>query len=582
VSDDATLRTIRHELRTPLNHILGYSELLGEELSETGPRHLLPDLEKIGMAARRLISLVDRFFADGAHAPETRTLTAAGWAAARNDARPVPSQSRPSCEAAVRVAPAPPIEAGGALLVVDDDKLNRDLLARRLARRGYQVEVASGGHEALEMAQSGRFALVLLDVMMPDIDGLEVLRRLRESFSPSDLPVVMATAMDSSEDVVAALHGGANDYVTKPLDFDVVLARVESQLGLKRAKERVVQLVHELERRNRFIRKTFGQFLSDEVVEALLDSPEGVRLGGERRRVTILMSDLRGFTALASRVSPEQLVSLLNVYLGKMAEVIMSYGGTVDELLGDAVLAVFGAPAFRPNDAARAVACAVAMQHAVLAVNAENRQRGLPEISMGIALNTADVVVGNIGSAQRMKYAVVGAAVNLTARIESYALGGQVLVSASVLQEAGSIVSVGSKTVVRGKGLAEPITAYELRGIAGGYDLYLSEQVEPLVVLLQAIPVELWLVQDKKIAHERYRARFVKLSNQGGELQVSRPLPVQSNLLLRVFEPAGARLAGDLYAKVVASTAEQSVLVRFTAVPCELEASLERWMASGG
>src|SRR6185295_19991863 len=158
---------------------------------------------------------------------------------------------------------------------------------------------------------------------------------------------------------------GANDYVTKPLDFPVVMARTEAQLSLKRAISEISRLNDQLQRRNQFIRRTFGRYLSDEVVASLLETPEGTRLGGEKRTVSLLMSDLRGSSALAERLEPEQVVRLLNNYLGAMAEVITRFQGTIDEFIGDAILALFGAPVGREDDAERAAACAVAMQLAM-------------------------------------------------------------------------------------------------------------------------------------------------------------------------------------------------------------------------
>ncbi len=240
------------------------------------------------------------------------------------------------------------VQAGhGSLLVVDDQEINRDMLSRRLERRGYTVAAAEDGPQALEMIKTQKFDLVLLDIMMPRISGLEVLRILRARYPAADLPVIMATAKDQSSDVVEALQLGANDYVTKPFDFPVVLARIQTQLSLRRAMDEIQRLAKQLELRNTFIRATFGRYLTDEVVASLLDSPEGLKLGGEQRQVTILMSDLRGFTSLSGELAPQQVVAILNRYLGTMAEVTMQYQGTIDEFVGDAIFVIFGAPVWR-------------------------------------------------------------------------------------------------------------------------------------------------------------------------------------------------------------------------------------------
>ncbi len=161
----------------------------------------------------------------------------------------------------------------GSLLVVDDSEMNRDMLARRLVRRGYTVAAAENGRQALGMIADQPYDLIILDIMMPGLSGLEVLEELRRRYAPSELPVIMATAKDQSEDIVQALRLGANDYVTKPLDFPVVLARVQTQLSLVRAMQEIQTLAGKLEQRNRFIRDTFGQYVADEIVANLLASP---------------------------------------------------------------------------------------------------------------------------------------------------------------------------------------------------------------------------------------------------------------------------------------------------------------------
>src|SRR6266446_4145581 len=425
--------------------------------------------------------------------------------------------------------------AQGSLLVVDDNPMNRDMLARRLARRGYTVAVAADGQEALTMIEAQQFDLVLLDIMMPGISGLDVLKSLRQRYSVTDLPVIMATAKDQSEDIVAALQLGANDYITKPLDFPVVLARTQTQLSLKRAMEEIQRLAAQLELRTRFIRDTFGRYLTDEVVTILLDSPAGLQLGGEKRRVTILISDLRGFTSLSGRLAPEQLMAMLNRYLDTMIEVIMQYQGTIDEIIGDAMLVIFGAPIGRQDDAQRAVACAVAMQLAMATVNAENRRAGLPDMEMGIGVHTGEVVVGNIGSHKRTKYGVVGSHVNLTSRIQSYTIGGQILLSEATRQEVGPLVRMHKQMEVEAKGIAEPITLYELRGIGGAYNLFLPEREEALFALPQELPLQYTVLEGEHVGRTVYQGSFVTLSARGGEVRSEHLVASWSNIKMRLM-----------------------------------------------
>ncbi|MGH2415137.1 MAG: adenylate/guanylate cyclase domain-containing protein, partial [Microcystaceae cyanobacterium] len=237
------------------------------------------------------------------------------------------------------------------------------------------------------------------------------------------------------------------------------------------------------------MRKTFGRYLTDQVVANLMENPSASKLGGERRKITILTSDLRGFTATCERLSPEEVVKILNFYLGHMADVITKHQGTIDEFMGDGILVLFGAPTARKDDAQRAIACAIEMQLAMNPVNEQMETWDLPHLEMGIGINTGEVVVGNIGSEKRTKYGIIGSQVNLTYRIESYTTGGQVLISESTLKEAGSIVKIDGQKEVQPKGVKQLITIYEIGGIGGGYNLFLSKEDEIFLPLAEAIPI---------------------------------------------------------------------------------------------
>ena len=248
-----------------------------------------------------------------------------------------------------------------------------------------------------------------------------------------DLEVMLEMATDHADDLSESLQQERDDLETM-LEMttdhaDALEADLQSQ-------------AEALARRSQFIRETFGRYVSDDVVVQLLDASEGFELGGELRKVTILMSDLRGFTALAECLEPQEVMTLLNRYLEAMVDVILAYRGTIIEILGDGLLVLFGAPLSRDDDAERAVACALAMQLRIDDTNAPNRRAGLPEVDMGIGIHTGEVVVGHIGSQQRTKYGVVGSAVNLTGRIESYTTGGQILISPTTYAETAALLTV--------------------------------------------------------------------------------------------------------------------------------------------
>jgi class 3 adenylate cyclase len=559
---------LRHDLRTPLHQIIGYAELLEDEVRDADQQQYVADLAKIRDAARRALEFVDEAVPPSPEPAGPRVFREPPPRAVTPGAGPRPEATLSL--APVPRPPAPAIDPGGVrLFVVDDNELNRDMLSRRLGSRGYVVELAEDGERALARLEEQTFDLVLLDVMMPGLSGIDVLRRVRERWPESDLPVIMVTARDTTEDVVEALQLGANDYVTKPLDFPVVLARVETQLILKRQKEEIRRLAEDLELHNRFIQALFGRYLSDEVVAGLLASPEGPKLGGEQRKVTLLMSDLRGFTPLTEGLAPERVLHLLNSYLAAMADVILAHQGTIDEFVGDAILAIFGAPLTRPDDARRAVACAVRMQAALQELNRKNETEGLPRLEMGIAIHTGEVIVGNIGSERRTKYGVVGSAVNHAGRIESFTVGGQVLISDATLRECGDGVRVGSRLAIDAKGTRERIVVYDLRGFG---EAEVPEAPEEATLLPDPLNVLCHVVVGKRVEAEAFGGRLVELAVHGGTLITPRRLRALSNLKLEMRPPGRSPI--ELYAKVVHVSADGSVSVRFTSLPAEVEAWL--------
>ena len=250
----------------------------------------------------------------------------------------------------------------------------------------------------------------------------------------------------------------------EPRSFNPILlqARISAGVQRKRWHNKELQYRRELERNQDFIRSVFGRYLSDEIVTDILERPEGLELGGDLRRVTIMMSDIRGFTSLSEQLEPAQVVSLINRYLAAMTDIIMAYHGTIDEFIGDAILAVFGAPQYRDDDADRATQCALEMQAAMEEINRLNREDGLPEITTGIALNTGDVIAGNIGSERRSKYGFVGHAMNVTSRIEDVTAGGEILIADSTLQSLNNQYRTGDSRELKVKGIDELLQVHQI------------------------------------------------------------------------------------------------------------------------
>jgi len=320
------------------------------------------------------------------------------------------------------------------------------------------------------------------------------------------------------------------------------------------------------------LKKMFGRYLSTEVMKSILDDPSVLELGGERRSVTIMMTDLRGFTALSERLEPEQVVQMLNAYFEVMVETILKYNGTINEIIGDALLIIFGAPQEMSDRAQRAIACAIEMQNAMVEVNELNRTQGLPELEMGIGLNETVVIVGNIGSTKRSKYAVVGSGVNMTSRIESYTVGGQILISESVRQEAGKILRIDGQRDVLPKGVETPLRIYEVGGIAGRFNIALEVKDSALVTLTQQIPLRYTILGGKHIGKEKFEGLVARLSRKSAEIELDKPLEILTNLKMNLGDVPEELATKDFYGKVIEPSGKggHNYLVRFTSAPPEV------------
>jgi adenylate cyclase len=270
---------------------------------------------------------------------------------------------------------------------------------------------------------------------------------------------------------------------------------------------------------------------------------------------------------------------MLKNYLGAMADIITDHQGAIDEFQGDGIFALFGAPTTEPDDAARAAACALAMQAAVEGVNEQNRAEGLPDVELGIALNTGDVVVGNVGSTTRTKYGVVGSQVNLTARIESATVGGQVLISDSTVAELDGAAITGRRIELRAKGFREPIGAHELIGLKDRPELQLRSYDDAMAPLEHALPVRFVVIAGKRTDGEALSGALRSLGERSAVLEAETELETFSHLQLRLLDDTMKELPGELYGKVVPAAADlpaRSCEVRFTSIAPEVQNVLAR------
>ena len=332
-------------------------------------------------------------------------------------------------------------------------------------------------------------------------------------------------------------------------------------------------------RQRDFIRDTLGRYVSPEVAKTLLESPEGLRFGGEKREVTILMSDLRGYTRFAEQGDPARVMEILNDYLARMAEIIIGYGGTINEFIGDAIFAVFGAPVPHVDHVERAAAAAVAMQRAMAELNRVSGAAGRPRFEMGIGVNTGEAVVGNIGSEQRAKYAVVGSAVNVAARIEGSTVGGQIFLSASTYERIREIAEVGPPVPVEFKGIAEPVVLYELRGVRGRFAQRLPDAAkEPEPFVHVALPLQCWVIEGKIVRADAVAGVVRRLGTRRLDADLGAPLPALTNVKLRLNYPGLGYDSGDLYGKVIGDIDGRLTRIQLTSVEEADQKTLEMFV----
>ena len=332
-----------------------------------------------------------------------------------------------------------------------------------------------------------------------------------------------------------------------------------------KAMEQIRALNEQLKLRNKLLNETFGRYLSDDIVKELLDTPNGLALVGKKRSLTVMMSDLRGFTAMSEKMDPQKLITMLNHYLGEMTEIIEKRKGSIIEFLGDGIFAIFGAPLELENHASNAVAAAVEMQMRMEEINAWNEAQGFPHLEMGIGINTGEVIVGNIGSEKRTKYGVVGSQVNLCGRIESYTVGGQILISPLTREMAGTDLEIAQEMEVFPKGVKEALVLSQVTGIGAPFNCTYAVEEDDFRPLEEQKVVEFALIQGKHADKQTAIGRLVAVSENGAIMQTDHPLKQYDNIRLEA--------GGDLFAKVMKAVPQGWVL-RYTA----LSPDYKRWM----
>jgi len=370
------------------------------------------------------------------------------------------------------------------VLIADDNAMNLDILQARLTAHGYEILTAADGPAALSLAREKHPDLILLDVMMPGLDGLEVCRRLKGDPSLPFTPLIMVTARADSRDVVSGLEAGADEYLTKPVDQAALVARVKSMLRVKALHDTVQEQAARLEAQtvelagfNRTLEQRVQEqvaqlgrlgrlkrFFSPQLAELIVAGGAEDPLKSHRREVTVVFLDLRGFTAFAETAEPEELMGVLRDYHAEMGKLILEHEGTLERFTGDGMMIFFNDPVPVPNPAERALRMAVAMRERIGDLSAGWRKRGY-DLTLGVGIAQGYATIGAIGFEGRWDYGAIGTVTNLAARLCGEAKGGQVLVTSRVagaLEDLIECEEVGALTL---KGFLKPVPTFSVLGL---------------------------------------------------------------------------------------------------------------------
>jgi adenylate cyclase len=341
-----------------------------------------------------------------------------------------------------------PSASPGRLLVVDDNKVNRLLLGRSLEQQGHSVEMAENGRLALEMLHSKPFDLVLMDIEMPEMDGYQALEKITSDLKLRDIPVIMTSSLEAIDSVVRCIEMGAEDYLTKPVNPTLLKARIGASLEKKRLRDQQRELIK--------------KFATSEVASDLETS--GFSLGGKFVEATVMFSDIRSFTTIAESQTPAETIELLNTYYTLMFEAISDQGGVVNQMVGDGLMSIFGAPLAQTDHCEHAVKAALDMMDMIQLLNADRLAQGKSEIRIGIGIASGQVIAGYTGTTRRATYTCVGDTVNLAARLESHTkvVGKPILIDGATQSALDGSIKTVSEGFVQLKGKTVEVQVFSV------------------------------------------------------------------------------------------------------------------------
>jgi class 3 adenylate cyclase len=343
------------------------------------------------------------------------------------------------------------------ILVVDDNPHNTRILESLLSKQGHEIVVAHNGQEALDHVAQTPPDLVVLDVVMPDMDGFAVTQVLRSSEATLNIPILMVTALNDLKEKVKGFEAGADDFLSKPFNSVELLARVKSLLRIKRLHDELVE-------KNALLEQVLMRYVSEDIAREILNNPsQNLRLGGQSCEVSVLFADIRGFTHFSERRRPSQVIQMLIRIFSQLTPVVFDHSGTLDKYLGDAIMAFYGAPVPLPNSPEQAVRTAWAMQQKF---DQLSQSQAIGDgLGLGVGICTGEAVVGNVGSERIMDYTVIGNTPNTAKRLQECAQPSQILIDERTYQAVRGIVDARKIEPLTLKGCSHPVQAYEVLAI---------------------------------------------------------------------------------------------------------------------
>ncbi len=439
------------------------------------------------------------------------------------------------------------------------------------------VKKAVGEQENQSPSRISTPSLILLDYKEAEENDFEGLSLIKKQGRLAGVPVFFVVENEETGLDEKCYAKGAMVVLTKPLSEAGVVRiertawqyevtknyekMIQRQAGDLLAAKEIHRLNRQLQSRNELLHQIFGRYFSDKVVDAILQQPKGAVIGGEKKELTVMMADLRGFTALSETLEPEIVTDVLNIFFEKMLDVILACKGVVIEFLGDAILAVFGISVEQENQTADAICAGIMMQNKMWEVNEYNKQKGYPILEMGIGIHRGEVFIGNVGSDKMMRYNVIGRVVNECSRIEGFSIGGQVLVSKETIEQSEVEAEIVHEVEVYAKGLIKPIVVCEVSGMKGDRNCYLQRTDDSVMTAVkESVVFCMYPIEDKFIMEQSVEGQLLLISPQKAKLLLTEEeesVSLYSDVEILARATDETVLFSKVYAKVIRKNSKE-------------------------